>query len=70
MYLQANTPATSHEVAESQPSNMRLATACAEAYARYKQAWADSRYADMGMAALDLRDILAETTIAQRSLFV
>lgn len=60
MYLQANTPATGQPVAETKPTNMATATAYAEAYARYKQAWADLRYADMGMAAIDMRDILAK----------
>jgi hypothetical protein len=58
MYLEAAT----------HPTNMALAMAYAETYARYKQAWIDSRYADMGMAALDLRDLLAQAPVAQQSL--
>jgi hypothetical protein len=43
--------------------------AYAEADQRYQRAWANLDYAAMGMAALDMRDILQELAIAQGAMF-
>lgn len=68
MYLRDPLPTTGQPVLATQSTC--IAPGNVEAQERYVQAWLDLRYADMGSAALDMRDLLAEGNNAKLSLFI
>lgn len=70
MYLNDNQyPLPVCTVAHSTTPQLPQCSAYAEADQRYKRAWANLDYSAMGMAALDMRDILQELAIAQGAMF-